>query len=404
MKNIITLVLLLGCTIHVQAQLIARFTVKAGAYPAANLPLSCAFDTLIMDWEEVELVEVKGKERLITPFQIEPGKIWFILMSNTKPGETRVFELQERKYPVKVIIDLVWALDTAGVLTISEMGKARLQYHTVGIDTIYHRSGFIHPLWAPNSQVLTNIQPRDHLHHYGIWNPFTHALFREKEVDFWNMQKKEGRVDFVSFVSKSMGKVYGGFKALQQHMAGDVKALDELLDVKVYYSGADSARYIWDYTSTLNCAGLDEIIMQQYRYGGGFGLRATADWKADNTTLLTDAGKTRNNSDSTRARWVKITGHTAKGRSGMLILCAPDNFDAPQPLRVWDEKAEHGELMLNYSPTKMKEWRMHYGREYSQRYRVVVFDNDLSVAESEAAWQAFAHPPKVTCVLLHGKQ
>jgi hypothetical protein len=403
MKYTITLILLLCCTIHLQAQLVARFTVKAGAYPCENLPVNCAFDTLV-DRSDVEMVEVKGKERIPAVFQIEPGKIWFTLTGNTKPGETRVFELQERKYPVIVIIDLIWSFDTSGVLTISEMGKARLQYHTIGEDSIYHRSGFIHPLWAPNGQVLTNFQPKDHLHHYGIWNPFTHTSFREKDVDFWNMQKKEGRVNFVSFISKNMGQVYGGFKALQQHMAGDVKAMDEILDVKVYYSGSDSSRYTWDYTSTLNCSTVEGITLLQYRYGGGFGLRATADWKADNTTLITDAGNTRNNTDSTRARWVKVTGNTSKGRSGMLILCAPDNFDAPQPLRVWDDKAEHGELMLNYSPTKMKLWNLNYGREYQQHYRVVVFDNDLSVAESEAAWQAFAHPPKVTCVLLHGKQ
>lgn len=403
MKNTITLILLLCCTIHLHAQQVARFTVKAGAYPYANLPVSCAFDTLV-DRENVEMVEIKGKERIVTPFQIEPGKIWFIMTGNTQPGETRLFELQGRKFPAKVIIDLIWSFDTTGVLTISEMGKARLQYHSIGVDSIYHRSGFIHPLWAPNGQVLTNIQPKDHLHHYGIWNPFTHTSFQGKEVDFWNMQKKEGRVDFVSFVSKHMGQVFGGFKALQRHMAGKVKAMDEILDVKVYYSGTDASRYTWDYTSTLNCATVEGITLLQYRYGGGFGLRATADWKADNTTLITDAGNTRNNTDSTRARWVKVTGNTAKGRSGMLILCAPDNYDAPQPLRVWDDKAQHGELMLNYSPTKMKWWNLHYGREYQQRYRVVVFDNDLSVAESEAAWQAFAHPPKVTCVLLHGKQ
>ncbi|WP_343671933.1 PmoA family protein [Chitinophaga sp.] len=399
----ITLMLLLCCTFHLQAQQVARFTVKAGAYPSANLPVSYVLDTLI-DRESMELEEIKGKERIKTPFQIEPGKIWFILMGNTKPGETRVYELKKKVSPPKVIVDFMWGLDTAGVLTLSEMDKVRLQYHSTGVDTIYHRSGYIHPLLAPDGQVLTNIQPKDHLHHYGIWNPWTHTAFKGKEVDFWNLQKKEGRVEFAGFVSKTMGTVWGGFKALQRHIAGQEPAIDELLDVRVYFSGMDSSRYIMDYTSTLNCATTAGITLLQYRYGGGFGLRATADWKADNTTLITDAGTTRNNTDSTRARWVKITGNTGKGRSGMLILCAPDNFDAPQPLRVWNDKAEHGELMLNYSPTKMKEWKLYYGREYRQRYRVIVFDNDLSVAESEAAWQAFAHPPTVTGVLLRGQQ
>jgi hypothetical protein len=410
LTNTITLVLLLCCTIHLQAQQIARFTVKGGTYPCANVPLHCAFDTLV-DGEELQLVELKGKERIKRPFQIEPGNIWILLEGNTRPGETRVFELEEKTRQSKLITNAMWVMpDSTEGLIITDAGKARLKYHASvmkappGVDSIYQRSGFIHPLYAPNGQVLTNIQPKDHYHHYGIWNPWTHTEIRGKEVDFWNLQKREGRVAFVSFVSKTMGNVYAGFKALQAHIAGEEKVMDELLDVRVYRSGTDTSRYTWDYTSILNCAVLDGITLLQYRYGGGFGLRATADWKADNTTLITDAGTTRNNTDSTRARWVKITGNTAKGRSGMLILCAPDNFDAPQPLRIWNDKAERGELMLNYSPTKMKEWPLSYGREYRQRYRVVVFDNDLSVAEAEAAWQAYAHPPGITCVLLPGKQ
>lgn len=410
MKNSILVLLLLCCTIHLQAQ-IARFTVKAGAYPYANLPVSAAFDTLV-DADKLRLVELQGKERIPRPFQVEPGKIWILLTGNTKPGETRVFELEGKQRNSKLIVSAMWVIPdtTTGELIIADIDKPRLQYHASvmkappGVDSIYQRSGFIHPLYAPNGQVLTNIQPKDHYHHYGIWNPWTHTQVNGKEVDFWNLQKREGRVEFVSFVSKTMGNVYGGFKALQAHIAGQEKVMDELLDVKVYYRGSDSTRYTWDYTSTLNRTGFHEITLLQYRYGGGFGLRATADWKADNTTLITDAGTTRNNTDSTRARWVKITGNTAKGRSGMLILCAPDNFDAPQPLRVWNDKAEHGELMLNYSPTKMKEWRLYYGQDYRQRYRVVVFDNDLSIAECEAAWQAFAHPPVVTCVLLPARQ
>src|SRR5688500_1229936 len=53
------------------------------------------------------------------------------------------------------------------------------QYQTVyppaGQDTNYKRSGFIHPVCTPDGQMLTRIQPPDHYHHYGIWNPWTHT-------------------------------------------------------------------------------------------------------------------------------------------------------------------------------------------------------------------------------------
>ena len=41
---------------------------------------------------------------------------------------------------------------------------------------------------TPHGQVLTRIQPPDHYHHYGIWNPWTHTLFENDTVDFWNIK------------------------------------------------------------------------------------------------------------------------------------------------------------------------------------------------------------------------
>ena len=81
------------------------------------------------------------------------------------------------------------------------------QYKTVyppaGQDTNYKRSGFIHPLYTPHGQVLTRIQPPDHYHHYGIWNPWTHTLFENDTVDFWNIKGRQGTVRFAKFISKT---------------------------------------------------------------------------------------------------------------------------------------------------------------------------------------------------------
>jgi hypothetical protein len=408
MRNILVILLLCSCT-HLQAQQIARFTVKAGNYTCANLPVSTDIDTLLT-YEGVDLFEVKAHQHIKMPFQLEPGRITWQLSGTTSPNETRIFELQKRANAGKLIMGAVWAIDTNGVLSLGDAEHMRMKYHAAvmpapaGVDTVYQRSGFIHPLYAPDGQVLTAVQPKDHYHHYGIWNPWTHTSYKGKEVDFWNLQKKEGSVRFVSYLGRTTGNVWSGFKALHAHMAGAEKAMDEVWDVRLYSCGPDSTRYSWDITSTLSCATLNEVTLLQYRYGGGFGWRATQEWKAENTALITDAGKTRNNADSTRARWVKVTGTTAKGKAGVLILCAADNFDAPQPLRVWADNAEHGELMLNYSPTKMKAWKLGVGQEYRQRYRIVVFNGELSVAEAEDAWQAFVHPPVVSGGVLRAQR
>ena len=79
----------------------------------------------------------------------------------------------------------------------------QLVYPPAGQDTNYKRSGFIHPVWTPHGQILTRIQPPDHYHHYGIWNPWTHTVFEKDTVDFWNLKGRQGTVRFAKFISQT---------------------------------------------------------------------------------------------------------------------------------------------------------------------------------------------------------
>jgi hypothetical protein len=273
--------------------------------------------------------------------------------------------------------------DSAGALILMHNDQPILQYNYKA-DAVYQRTGYIHPVWAPNGDILTNINPPDHLHHYGIWNPFTHTRFEGRETDFWNLQKKEGTVRFVKLLNKLSTDQWCSFKAAQDHIAIDKEghekvALHEILDVRAYDNGT------WDFVSTLTCASDSPLELLQYRYGGGFGFRAAAAWNAENTSILTSEGKTRDNSDSTRARWIKMKGP----HSGLVVMCAAKNHDYPQLLRVWPSDSEKGQLMMNYSPTKSTSWTLEPGKWYVQQYRVIVFTGDISVAEIEKAWQLF---------------
>ncbi|MCK7556680.1 PmoA family protein [Chitinophaga sedimenti] len=113
-----------------------------------------------------------------------------------------------------------------------------------------------------------------------------------------------------------------------------------------------------------------------------------------NSSMLTSEGRTRNNADSSLARWIKIAGDTEKGKAGLLIMCHPSNFNFPVPLRVWPDKDQH--VCVFFTPTKNTPWLMTYGHTYAQRYRVKVFNGDISAAEAEAAWQEYAYPVEVS--------
>lgn len=399
-------ILLILLVTQVHAQVIAGFVVKAGTISRNN---SIVYTTLPPAAANVpvSMEEVSHGKRIPVAVNVYKGQLCWIMEGITPAGTERKYELIKG---VPVTNPSMKTVLADGHLLLEEHQQPILQYNfktvaaPAGADTVYSRSGFIHPLWAPNGVVLTNIFPNaGHLHHMGIWNPWTHTLFEGRETDFWNVQKKEGKVRFNGQLETLSGNVWCGFSAAQDHIAflkdGTEKtAISETWLVQAYPATQDGSRRQWDFTSTFAPATPNGITLLQYRYGGGFGLRTTPEFTAQTSQVLTSEGKTRKDADSTRARWVKISGTTAKGKAGMLIMNYPDNFDSPEPLRVWPENMEGGELMFNYTPTRMKSWQLYPGARYQLKYRVMVYSGDITTAEAEAAWEEYVHPPEVNII------
>ncbi len=295
----------------------------------------------------LNLVEIQGNKRTPVSFQIENNGSralhWMVNSENDK-SRRRTYELV-KDTPAKPG-DLIEGKVENGTLTIHSGEKNFLRYNfkTVyppqGIDTAFKRSAFIHPLWTPSGKVLTRIQPPDHYHHYGIWNPWTHVLFEGDTVDFWNIKGRKGTVRFGHFVSATGGTVYSEYQALHEHVAfknGNEKvALNELQTVRVYRPENDQNNYIVDITIQLNCASASPFLILEYRYAG-LGWRATEKWKKENSEVLTSEGKTRKDADGTTARWTIIQGALDNDYGGAVMMSYPTNYNHPEPLRIWPE-------------------------------------------------------------------
>ncbi|TYR35379.1 hypothetical protein FXV77_13375 [Sphingobacterium phlebotomi] len=289
------------------------------------------------------------------------------------------------------------------VLTIFKDDQPLLTYHfnTVypprGQDSSYQRSGFIHPVYTLKGQPLTRIQPKDHYHHYGIWNPWTHTLFERDTVDFWNLYKKEGTVRFVRLLDHKVKAREAVYTALHDHVVfkengSEEVALHEWQTVKVHLPEGQPDYYWIDITIKMRCATSSPLRLLTYRYGG-LGWRAVASWGRDNSNVLTSEGKTREDTDGTRARWCMAQGELPQnGYGGMAILSHPGNFNHPEPLRIWDGHANAGKenVFINFSPTKDRDWLLEPGHTYTLNYRLVVFDGQQHAAQIENKWQDFA--------------
>ena len=269
-----------------------------------------------------------------------------------------------------------------------------------GVDSAYQRSGFIHPLWSPGGEVLTRIQPPDHYHHYGIWAPWTRTHINGREVDFWNLAKKHGTVRFAGLSGITEGAVFCEFKVKQDHIdfgSDNSKqiAINEELTVRAWNIG-DGAWMI-DYTSEQNTPLDSGILLDAYRYGGGLGFRATERWTKENCTVLTSEGKTRKDADGTKARWCSVEGESTNGRSGVVFMDNPQNREFPEPMRVWplNANSNRGDMFFEFCPIRHNSWKFKKGETYRLKYRMFVFDGNVSSSEAEALWQAFGNPPEV---------
>jgi len=360
----------------------------------------------------LELYEIVNSEEKFVSSQLETGhtaRLWFILEGFTPKNSTRKFVIKQStgNFYRKSNNGLDMRRSD-GSLTLYSNEKPVLSYRfapmypPVGVNPLFSRSGFIHPLWSPQGEVLSRVQPPDHYHHYGIWGPWTLTHIGERKVDFWNLDEGEGTVRFAGFLSEISGEIFTGFKVLQQHVdyggkGPDRIAINEVLDVRIW----NNSKGVWiiDYTSSLNTPLENGILLDAYRYGGGIGFRATEKWKKENCTVLTSEGRSRVDADGSNARWCIVEGEseTRKGRSGILFLSHPSNRAHPEPMRVWplDGNGGRGDMFFEFTPIRQQPWNLERGRDYILRYRMIVFDGQIDGRRAEAYWNSFSGMPEI---------
>lgn len=394
------------CAFQLRSQDLLQFSLQTDQ---VNCPIQVPLENLNYNTDQQGLAlfeEVKG-QMVSIPCQLEKGhgaKLWFILPDRGEAGKKRSFVIRNSE-ALSDAPQIVLQRDHEDLdFTFNDKPILSYRFATTqvpdGVDPLFQRSGYIHPVTSPAGEVLTRIQPPDHYHHYGIWGPWTKTHRGEREIDFWNLLKGHGTVKFAGFLSQVNGAVYTGFKALQQHMdfggnGPDEIAINEILDVRAWNVG--DKYWLIDYTINLNSPLEDGILFDAYRYGGGVGFRATEKWHKDNCTILTSEGKDRKDADGSNARWCRVEGESAvdEGRSGILFMSHPSNRMHPEPMRVWplDGNGGRGDMFFEFCPIRHESWTIEPGRDYVLKYRLLAFDGEVSAEESETHWQAFQNPP-----------
>ena len=391
-------------------------TVAAGKTDRVNTPVSLPLGKLSLPVGDLELFEWSKPKvpngntikllratTIPVPCQVDPGpprRLCWILPGRTPAGTTRTFVLTGAKI---ARIGGVSITKDAKALDIS-IGKVKvLRYnHAVvpvpkGVDPRYARGAFIHPLWSPDGQMLTDSRPKDHYHHLGLWHPWTGSKFEGRKTDFWDLRQGKGTVRFAKFLATASGPVFGGFTALQEHVVLNAKggpkvALNESFSVMAWKLKKDPDGFLLDFVSTQRCASDSPLELAKYRYGG-FGFRGNPQWGYKNSNYLTSEGKTRKDGHATRARWCIIHGRAKEGPAGVIFMSHPGNHAHPEPMRIWNDRPE---IFFNFCPVQKAPWTLKPGSDYVFRYRAYAFKGTVTAEDAERLWQDFANPPQAT--------
>jgi len=264
------------------------------------------------------------------------------------------------------------------------------------IKQAFVRGGYIQPIFSPSGKMITDDFPPNHIHHHGVWWAWTNTEFDGRHPDFWNMGDGKGRVEFVALDRSWSGAVHGGF--ISRHQFVDLTApkpavaLNEQWEVRIYNTFDAGHGWIFDLVSSQQCASSNPLKLPEYRYGG-LGLRGNRAWDGkENVNFLTSEGETdRDKGNTTHGRWCDMSGLVDGSQAGITILCHPDNFRAPQPMRLHPT-----EPFFCFAPQQAGDMEIVPGKKYISRYRFVVHDGPPDKAFLEAVWNDYAHPPKVT--------
>lgn len=338
----------------------------------------------------------------VFPLQIGADGVARLVVATIKAGETPVFTLEP--LATLPLSGAVRADVTADRVKLLVEGAPFFDYWTAAeplpnatVDAKFLRSGFIHPLRTPAGRLISASYPPDHLHHHGIWSPWTKTRFQGRAPDFWNMGDRTGTVEFAGLDRVWSGPVHGGFvtrhRFIDLSAPTPVTALHETWEVTVYaVPGAPRPVRLFDLVITQTCATSDPLLLPEYRYGG-LGFRGHNQWLgAEHARFLTSEGLTdRVQAHGTRARWCHVGGDVDGQPAGIGILGHPGNFRAPQPMRIHPT-----DPFFCFAPSQLGDWQISPGTPYVARYRFVVADGPPDAALFEACWQGYAQPVVAT--------
>lgn len=292
--------------------------------------------------------------------------------------------------------------ETDETIRIAQRGKPVLEYIKKarpvpeGVEEHFSRSGYIHPVYSPTGQELTGDYPADHAHQHALFFAWTKSGYDGRKVDFWNQAKDLGRIEFREVVNLKQEQQQVAFSVRHAFMVKEkpgetwVDVLDEVWTVTVHQTPDD--HFLFDIVSIQQCVADKPLSLAKYHYGG-MAIRGNYQWLKEqgdhsinpgDVQYLTSDGKDRWEGNHTRANWVAFSGKIDGQDVSAAVFCSPENFRAPQHVRIHPNKP-----YFCFAPMVEGPFKIVPGEKYVSRYHYLVTSKAVNSKLINEHWQRY---------------
>ncbi len=388
---------------NVHAADTAIVELSAGAFARENCIVELVIPPALASHNHFALARTdtgKGVPVQVDRHDGKPKLVW-IVRDKLDAGTNRRYSLTTVAAPLDSVEDRVTVNDDGTRLLVKVGGKPVFNYHHATVPSpdpaqpYYARSGYIHPVYSPVGQAVTDDFNPDHPHQHGIMMAWRKMTFDGRSTNGWDQKAGLGKVEHAALGAYGGGPVFGFFTARLRHVdltapGEPVTALDETWYVRTY---AFDDAFLFDITSTQTCASAMPVSIDTMHYGGMM-IRGHADWHEHRSfDYLTDEGRTKSDGNQTRPRWVDLAGPIATRISGTLIMGHTSNFRFPQPVRLHPTMP-----YFCFAPASLGSFTIEPGRPFVSQYRFYVHDGALEPRCATRLWNQYADAHQVQVV------
>jgi hypothetical protein len=239
-------------------------------------------------------------------------------------------------------------------------------------------SGYIHPLYGLDGEVMTGDFPADHVYHRGLYWAWPHIRIDGKEYDLWSLRGI--RIGFERWLKQEANADIAVLEVENAWIVGEKKVMREQVRLRIHRATTNSRSIDLELAWTPT----DQPITLWGAPGKSYGGLTLRFGKRSKTIITVPTGRAPEDLLMAKLPWGDLSGDLSQNQvSGAAIFVSPEHPDFPPEWMTRD----YGVLAVGWPG--VKEQTIEPGRTITCRYRVWVHGDNPEAAEIQKAYDAF---------------